>query len=164
MEAGKGNRAQVPTRYRRQIEKAAAKAELLKVYRRKCFGTNTLAAKREFVREYNRSGGLYSQYYDLVGPASFQTFERWNLKLKRFRGRSFCLADGRGMHRGRNRKVIRRTVVQILGLLAKVPFRSRDKWYLFLEALKEGQSPEEISKSVGIHISTVRQWLRNLGA
>ncbi len=164
MEPQKNNNAQVPNnRYRRQLSKAVAKAELVRLYKSESFGSaNTLAAKKAFVAEYNRPRGKYSEFYKLIGPASFQTFERWKLRLDRCHGRPSCLIDSRGMRGGRNRKAIRRTVSRLLGLITKVPFRSRDKWFRFLEALKEGESPDEIAKSAGIHISTVHKWLSNL--
>jgi transposase-like protein len=150
--------------YRRQIDKAIAKAELVRLYKSASFRSgNTLPAKQAFVSEYNRPDGKYSKYYELIGPASFQTFERWRLKLQRYHGRHSCLIDSRGMAGGRNRKAIRRIVSRLLCLIAKVPSRSRSKWFAFLEAMKEGQNPDEIARSVGIHTSTVRKWIRNLG-
>ncbi len=158
--------AQIPNnRYRRQVEVAILKADLVRLYKRECFGSeNILAAKKGFVSEYNRPGGRYSEFYLLIGPASFQTFERWRLILERCRGRPSCLIDSRGMHGGRNRKVVRRTVSRLLCLIAKVPSRSRGKWMDFLGALKEGQDPDEIARSLDIHTSTVRRWIKNLGA
>ncbi len=151
--------------YKRQVDKANLKAQLVRLYKGNAFAAgNTLAAKKAFVLEYNRPGGKYSKFYAVIGPASFQTFERWNLKLKRCHGRPSCLIDSRGMHRARNRKAARRTVSRLLGLITKVPAPSRDKWFQFLDAMKAGHDPEEISRSVGLHTSTIRKWIRNLEA
>ncbi|MFZ0930399.1 MAG: hypothetical protein WAN11_17475 [Syntrophobacteraceae bacterium] len=148
-------------RYRRQLDKALAKAELIRLYRAASFGSaNTLDAKNAFIAEYNRPGGRYSKFYAVIGPASFQSLERWSLKLERSHGRPACLIDSRGMHRGLNRKATKRTVVRLLGIITKVPVRSREKWFQFLEGIKAGQSPEEISASVGVHVSTVRNWIK----
>ena len=164
MEAAKAPNARVPTdRYKRQLEKAAAKAELVRLYTGDSFGSgNTLRAKKAFIAEYNRPGGKYSNLYQRIGPTSFQTLERWRLKLERSHGRPSCLIDSRGMRSGPNRKAVRRTVSRLLGLIARVPARSRTKWLSFLEGMKKGQSPEEIARDVVVNISTIRKWIRDL--
>jgi hypothetical protein len=161
-------KAYVPTnRYKCQFDRACVKAELVRLYNAESFGSsNILAAKHAFISEYNQgAAGKYAKLYAIIGPASFKSFERWKLKLKRSRGRPTSLIDSRGMGGGCRRNAIRhtrRTASRILGVIAKVPARSRPRWFAFLDALKKGQSPEEIARSVGIHTSTVRKWIKNL--
>jgi len=165
METAKVPRShQVPAnRYRRQLDKATAKAELVRLYNGESFGRgNIVAAKKAFVSEYNRPDGKYSKLSAIVGPVSFQSLERWKFKLERCGNDPSCLIDSRGMRWTRRRRPIKRIVSRLVRIITAVAPKSREQWFQFLEGLRDGKTPDDIATSVGISIHTVHRWTRRL--
>jgi putative transposase len=85
-----------------EMSLCVAKACLIEEYRRSAARSsrgNTLSSKKEFIKLYNLGEhGSYPTLYKKIGSISFQSIERWTLKLDA-RSDPFALADTRGGHR-----------------------------------------------------------------
>jgi hypothetical protein len=147
----------------RHLARAIAKAELVRLYNSRSFGWGgILAAKEAFISEYNRPDGSYRKFFDVIGPVSFQSLERWKFKLERSAGDPSCLIDKRCLRSTRKRRRIRRMVSRIIRLITSVPPQTRGKWFQFVEGLKQGKTPDEIAAAVGVSIYTVHRWTSRL--
>jgi transposase len=147
----------------RHLTVALAKAELIRFYNSNSFGReDVVLTKKMFVSEYNRPDSSYPKLYQIVGPISFSSLERWKLRLERSGGDPSSLIDSRGIRWTRKRKRVRRTCARLIWLITAVPPQTRDKWFRFLEGLRDGKPPDEIATLVGVSIHTIYRWTRRL--
>jgi len=84
-----------------QIDKALAKADLLRMYlaqlARAGWGRKE-AAREKFLRAYN-SGLAFTELHAKLGPVNAKTIEGWKVKLRKNGGDTLSLADTRGYWR-----------------------------------------------------------------
>lgn len=84
---------------------ALARADLIKHYLRyaaQAKQCGKVRAKQRFVDEYNK-GSLYPKLFELIGPTSYQSIERWRLQYKRNHNDFYAIA--RQYPKKRNKRI-----------------------------------------------------------
>jgi len=142
----------------RQINKALAKADLLRIYmgrmRQAQYGQKA-RARRDFMTAYN-SGIAYPTLFEKLGAVSWKTIEGWKRDVASAKGETLQLADRRGAW-CRGQSLISEQQGQILLKIALHPNRRK-----IAEVVRRAKAVMgEMGIENGYSEATYRRWLRD---